>query len=196
MFPIRSLTLIVALTLATSVPLTAVANAAPAPQAQPQAAQQATGWEAEGYDGTDASLAQYAYDHGQLIEGYGVDVSKVYDTSKPYGWKANPGTGEAAYVGYCGDASLAEGEGEPDADRATGKRCAAELILLRERSGQPIEEDWMWKGAPAAVLEFNDALIDDWHATGAHEAYHAWPAPMGPQVRQFLSRVALGDSAF
>jgi hypothetical protein len=125
-----------------------------------------------------------------------VDVSKVYDTSKPYGWKANPGTGEAAYVGYCGDASLAEGEGEPEADRATGKRCAAELILLRERSGQRIEEDWTWKGAPAAVLEFNDALIDDWHATGAHEAYHAWPAPMGPQVRQFLGRVALVDSAF
>jgi hypothetical protein len=195
MFPIRSLALILAATLATSVPLTAVANAAPAPQAQPQAAQQATGWQAEGYDGTDAGLAQYAYDHGQLIEGYGVDVSKVYDTSKPYGWKAERTSAEA-YTGYCGDASLAEGEGEPEADRATGKRCAAELILLRERSGQRMEEDWTWKGAPAAVLEFNDALIDDWHATGAREAYHAWPAPMGPQVRQFLGRVALVDSAF
>lgn len=204
MFPIRSLALIVALTLSTSVPLATVANAAPAAEAQPQAAQDYDVYAHDIYGGipggavcaTDADCAQYAYDHGRLIEGYGVDVSKVYDTSKPYGWKANPDTGEAAYVGYCGDASLAEGEGEPEADRATGKRCAAELILLRERSGQFMEEDWTWKGAPAAVLEFNDALIDDWHATNVHEAYHAWPAPMGPQVRQFLGRVALVDSAF
>lgn len=37
MFPTRTLALIVALTLSTSVPLTAVANAAPTAQAQPQA---------------------------------------------------------------------------------------------------------------------------------------------------------------
>jgi len=45
------------------------------------------GWEAEGYDGTDASLAQYSYDHGQPIFGYGVDASKVYDHSRPFGWR-------------------------------------------------------------------------------------------------------------
>jgi hypothetical protein len=180
MFPTRTLALIVALTLSTSVPLTACAQEAPAPQAQPQAAQEADGWQAEGYDGTDASLAQYAYDHGQLIEGYGVDVSKVYDTSKPYGWKANPGTGEWEYVGYCGDASLAEGEGDPEVDRATGKRCAAEMILLRERSGQRIEEDWTWQDMPPVVAEFNDALITDWQAAGRPQDW-----------RGFLSDVAL-----
>jgi hypothetical protein len=79
-----------------------------------------------------------------MIEGYGVDVSKVYDTSKPYGWKANPDTGDA-YAEYCGDASLAEGEGEPEADRATGKRCAAELILLRLKSDGQLFEDWTYQ---------------------------------------------------
>ena len=39
MFPIRSLALILALTLSTSVPLTACAQQAPAPEAQPQASQ-------------------------------------------------------------------------------------------------------------------------------------------------------------
>jgi hypothetical protein len=39
MFPTRTLALIVALTLSTSVPLTACAQEAPAPQAQPQAVQ-------------------------------------------------------------------------------------------------------------------------------------------------------------
>jgi hypothetical protein len=39
MFPTRTLALIVALTLSTGVPLTACAQEAPAPQAQPQAAQ-------------------------------------------------------------------------------------------------------------------------------------------------------------
>jgi hypothetical protein len=194
MFPIRSLALIVAATLATSVPLTACAQAAPAPQAQPQAAQQATGWQAEGYDGTDASLAQYAYDHGQMIEGYGVDVSKVYDTSKPYGWKANPDTGEWEYVGYCGDASLAEGEGEPEADRATGKRCAAEMILLRLKSDGQLFEDWTYQDAPAAVTEFHDALIEDYRAE--HGSY-AFPADFDSgDAQRFLSRVALVDSAF
>lgn len=38
MFPVRTLALIVALTLSTSVPLAACAQEAPAPQAQPQAA--------------------------------------------------------------------------------------------------------------------------------------------------------------
>lgn len=193
MFPIRSLALIVALTLSTSVPLTACAQEAPAPQAQPQAAQQATGWQAEGYDGTDAGLAQYAYDHGQLIEGYGVDVSKVYDTSKPYGWKAERTSAEA-YTGYCGDASLAEGEGEPEADRATGKRCAAEMILLRLRSDEQLFEDWTWKGMPPVVAEFHDALIDDFKA--AHGSY-AFPADIDDgDVQHYLGRVALVDSAF
>jgi hypothetical protein len=193
MFPIRSLTLIVAATLATSVPLTTVANAAPAPQAQPQAAQQATGWQAEGYDGTDAGLAQYAYDHGQLIEGYGVDVSKVYDTSKPYGWKAERTSAEA-YTGYCGDAGLAEGEGEPEADRATGKRCAAEMILLRLKSDGQLFEDWTWKGMPPVVGEFHDALIEDYRAE--HGSY-AFPADFDSgDVQRFLGRVALVDSAF
>src|SRR6266576_3959127 len=41
-----------------------------------------------GYDGTDAGIAQYDYDYGLPIEGYGVDPSKVYDHSKPYGWAA------------------------------------------------------------------------------------------------------------
>jgi hypothetical protein len=162
MFPTRTLALIVALTLSTSVPLTACAQQAPAPQAQPQAAQQATGWQAEGYDGTDASLAQYAYDHGQLIEGYGVDVSKVYDTSKPYGWKANPDTGEWEYVGYCGDASLAEGEG--------ARRWTAQLIADRLDSGQRVEEDWTWVGMPPVVGAFNDALLDEWEAAGRPDA--------------------------
>jgi hypothetical protein len=43
MFPTRSLALILALTLSTSVPLTACAQEAPAPQAQPQAVQVADG---------------------------------------------------------------------------------------------------------------------------------------------------------
>jgi hypothetical protein len=59
--------------------------------------------------------------------------------------EGRPARPAEAYTGYCGDAALAEGEGEPEADRATGKRCAAEMILLRERSGQRMEEDWTWQ---------------------------------------------------
>lgn len=46
------------------------------------------GWEAAGYDGTDSGIAQYDYDYGLPITGYGIDESKVYDHSHPYGWKA------------------------------------------------------------------------------------------------------------
>jgi hypothetical protein len=131
MFPIRSLALIVAATLATSVPLTAVANAAPAPQAQPQAA----------VCDTDASCAQYAWDHGMPIDGYGVDPSKVYDRSKPEGW--------ATYADPC------NWVGDDCYSAVTGvnltRARAASLIADRMRSGRQIFEDWTWQGAPEVV---------------------------------------------
>jgi hypothetical protein len=132
MFPIRSLALIVALTLSTSVPLTAVANAAPAPQAQPQAA----------LCDTDASCAQYAYDHGWSFDEM-TPESKVGDRSRAYGW------------------ALAN-----DRDR----REAARAIADRLDSGQPIFEDWTWVGMPPVVGAFNDALLDEWTAAGRPDA--------------------------
>lgn len=142
----------------------------------PHAAPGAPDWLAEGYDGTDADLAQFAYDHGQMIEGYGVDVTKVYDLSKPYGWKAE----RTAYIGYCGDAALAEGEYVDDvAMLDAGKRCAAELIILRIMGGGSMAEDWTWRDAPPAVNEFNDALITDYQAAGRPVGFLAGVARVG-----------------
>lgn len=66
------------------------------------------------------------------------------------------------YPEYCGDAALAEMEYlDPAEDLAAGKRCAARHIISAMDQGQIIFEDWTWKGAPAVVGEFNDALLED-----------------------------------
>lgn len=78
MFPTRTLSMLVALTLSTSVPLATVAHAAPAQEAQPQTVQVAL-------CDTDANCAQYAYDHGWAFDEM-TPESMVADHSQPYGW--------------------------------------------------------------------------------------------------------------
>jgi hypothetical protein len=132
MIPIRSVALIVALTLSTSVPLTAVANAAPAPEVAPQAA----------VCDTDASCAQYAWDHGWSFDEM-TPESMVADRSAPYGWAAG---------------------NERD------EHEAARAIADRLDSGQPLFEDWTWVGMPPVVGVFNGALLGQWEAAGRPDA--------------------------
>ncbi len=67
----------------------------------------------------------------------------------------------------------------PVTTNATGpispKAQAAQLILTRMQSGQPIAEDWTWAGAPQVVGVWNDSLLVDFEASGSGDA-QAWLA--------------------
>lgn len=51
-----------------------------------------------------------------------------------------------------------------------GMLSAAKAILARMSAGQPIYEDWSWKGAPAHVSRHNDALLDELKRRGFRHA--------------------------
>jgi hypothetical protein len=46
------------------------------------------------------------------------------------------------------------------------KLAAANAILARIRSGNPIGTDWTWSGAPAGVTEWADDLQNEWRPSG------------------------------
>jgi hypothetical protein len=67
----------------------------------------------------------------------------------PRGMKLQPGPGVAV-------APMAEG----------GMVTAARAILARMSARQPMFEDWTWRGAPAVVGQYNDALLDSMKRAG------------------------------